>query len=206
MGSFIVVVCVIWLLYLGVKMLTRTLYKTEPINAKPERDVWGRREGEGPLYRRVNRATKDEDDEGLFQSVNRRQQARTEEKDVNASAAFYQSREWRALRYQALKKYGGACSACGRSAAKHGVVIHVDHIRPRSKYPHLALRLDNLQLLCHECNGVSSRSGCAFLSPGSESGLCESQEKYPKNARKASCLMQSSRHTGFCPAWRRLHM
>ncbi len=30
MGSFIVVVCVIWLLYLGVKMLTRTLYKTEP--------------------------------------------------------------------------------------------------------------------------------------------------------------------------------
>lgn len=152
MGSFIVVVCVIWLLYLGVKMLTRTLYKTEPINAKPERDVWGRREGEGPLYRRVNRATKDEDEEGLFQSVNRRQQARTEEKDVNASAAFYQSREWRALRYQALKKYGGACSACGRSAAKHGVVIHVDHIRPRSKYPHLALRLDNLQLLCHECN------------------------------------------------------
>ena len=101
MGPFIVV-CVIWLLYLGVKMLTRTLYKTEPINAKPERDVWGRREGEGPLYRRVNRATKDEDDEGLFQSVNRRQQARTEEKDVNASAAFYQSREWRALRYQAL--------------------------------------------------------------------------------------------------------
>ena len=152
MGSFIVVVCVIWLLYLGVKMLTRTLYKTEPINAKPERDVWGRREDEGPLYRRVNRATKDEDDEGLFQSVNRRQQARTEEKDVNASAAFYQSREWRALRYQALKKYGGACSACGRSAAKHGVVIHVDHIRPRSKYPHMSLRLDNLQLLCHECN------------------------------------------------------
>jgi hypothetical protein len=30
--------------------------------------------------------------------------------------------------------------------------------------------------------------------------LCESQEKYPKNARKASCLMQSLRHTGFCPA------
>lgn len=26
------------------------------------------------------------------------------------------------------------------------------HIRPRSKYPHLALRLDNLQLLCHDCN------------------------------------------------------
>ncbi|MET5291160.1 hypothetical protein WH835_16420 [Raoultella planticola] len=103
MGSFIAIACVIWLLYKGVKMLARTLYKTEPISAKPDRDAWGRKEGEGPLYRRVNRATKDEDDEGLFQSINRRQQATAEEKDVSASAAFYQSREWRALRYQALK-------------------------------------------------------------------------------------------------------
>ncbi len=75
MGSFIAIACVIWLLYKGVKMLARTLYKTEPISAKPDRDAWGRKEGEGPLYRRVNRATKDEDDEGLFQSINRRQQA-----------------------------------------------------------------------------------------------------------------------------------
>ncbi len=177
MGSFIAIACVIWLLYKGVKMLAGTLYKTEPISAKPDRDAWGRKEGEGPLYRRVNRATKDEDDEGCFsRSTGGNRLGRG--KDVSASAAFYQS-EWRALRYQALKKYGGACSACGRSAAKHGVVIHVDHIRPRSKYPHLALRTDNLQLLCHDCNlakatatklnGVSRGLCCSFSSPRSGS-------------------------------------
>jgi 5-methylcytosine-specific restriction endonuclease McrA len=31
-------------------------------------------------------------------------------------------------------------------------VMHVDHIKPRSKYPHLALRESNLQVLCEACN------------------------------------------------------
>lgn len=30
--------------------------------------------------------------------------------------------------------------------------IHVDHIKPSSKYPKLALILDNLQVLCQYCN------------------------------------------------------
>lgn len=71
---------------------------------------------------------------------------------------FYRSKAWRSLRYQALKKYGGACSACGRTAAKHGVVIHVDHIKPRSKFPSLALRLDNLQTMCDDCNLAKSNT------------------------------------------------
>lgn len=75
-----------------------------------------------------------------------------------SSDGFYRSKEWRTLRYQAIKKYGGACSACGRTAAKHGIVIHVDHIKPRSKYPHLALRLDNLQTMCDECNLAKSNT------------------------------------------------
>jgi 5-methylcytosine-specific restriction endonuclease McrA len=41
---------------------------------------------------------------------------------------------------------------CGRSKRKHGVVIHVDHIKPKSKYPELALEYNNLQLLCEDCN------------------------------------------------------
>lgn len=30
--------------------------------------------------------------------------------------------------------------------------MHVDHIKPRSLHPHLALELSNLQIMCNECN------------------------------------------------------
>ncbi|WP_374759367.1 HNH endonuclease [Dyadobacter fanqingshengii] len=32
------------------------------------------------------------------------------------------------------------------------VELHVDHIKPRSNYPRLALKLTNLQILCKACN------------------------------------------------------
>ena len=64
---------------------------------------------------------------------------------------FYQSIEWRELRVKALVKYGRKCCLCGRGI-EHGVILHVDHIKPKSKYPHLSLRLDNLQILCEDCN------------------------------------------------------
>lgn len=64
---------------------------------------------------------------------------------------FYQSTEWRQLRYLALKNTGGACQCCGASA-RHGAVLHVDHIKPRSQYPELALSLDNIQVMCDDCN------------------------------------------------------
>lgn len=68
-----------------------------------------------------------------------------------ANHDFYDSIEWRALRYKALELNGGACQCCGRTR-KHGVVLHVDHIKPRSLYPELQLALDNLQILCEDCN------------------------------------------------------
>lgn len=70
--------------------------------------------------------------------------------DVNLPS-FLESYEWRKLRMKVLKLHGAACQCCGRSR-RDGVVIHVDHIKPRRKYPELALVLDNLQVLCHECN------------------------------------------------------
>lgn len=65
---------------------------------------------------------------------------------------FYSSDEWRSLRYRVLRKYKGHCMLCGRNRKKHNVVLHVDHIKPRSKHPHLALTFDNLQILCEDCN------------------------------------------------------
>jgi len=68
------------------------------------------------------------------------------------SDAFLSSFAWRATRMMALKKHGAICQCCGASA-KTGAVIHVDHIKPRQERPDLALDVDNLQVLCHECNG-----------------------------------------------------
>ena len=64
---------------------------------------------------------------------------------------FLTSRAWLALRYRVLKKYGARCQCCGRGA-RDGAIIQVDHIKPRSLYPRLALRADNLQVLCRDCN------------------------------------------------------
>lgn len=67
------------------------------------------------------------------------------------SKDFLASYEWRELRMQALKRDGARCACCGATRA-HGVAIHVDHIKPRKLFPNLALSLDNLQILCEECN------------------------------------------------------
>lgn len=64
---------------------------------------------------------------------------------------FYRSREWKAIRYQALAAAVGRCACCGATASA-GAVLHVDHIKPRSKFPELALDLSNLQVLCAACN------------------------------------------------------
>lgn len=68
-----------------------------------------------------------------------------------ASPEFLASYEWRKLRMQALKKHGAICQCCGASPST-GAVMNVDHIKPRRTHPHLALSIDNLQILCHECN------------------------------------------------------
>ena len=76
-----------------------------------------------------------------------------QEKDL-----FYRSSEWRSLRYQVLREQSACCSCCGRSPRVHGVVLHVDHILPRSKFPHFALVKSNLQVLCDDCNLAKSNT------------------------------------------------
>jgi 5-methylcytosine-specific restriction endonuclease McrA len=65
--------------------------------------------------------------------------------------AFLLTYEWRKVRMEALKKYGARCQCCGITPS-HGAVMNVDHIKPRRLFPHLALDINNLQVLCHECN------------------------------------------------------
>lgn len=68
-----------------------------------------------------------------------------------AEDAFLFSFEWRRTRMVAIKKYGNRCQCCGASP-ETGAVIHVDHIKPRRYFPELALDVDNLQILCQDCN------------------------------------------------------
>jgi 5-methylcytosine-specific restriction endonuclease McrA len=63
-------------------------------------------------------------------------------------SAFYQTREWRTLRMKAFLKYGRQCMCCNATDK----VLHVDHVKPRSRFPHLELELSNLQILCEDCN------------------------------------------------------
>jgi len=66
------------------------------------------------------------------------------------SDEFYESIEWINLRFKALTMHGRKCLCCG--ARPPDVVLHVDHIKPRSIYPELALEISNLQVLCAKCN------------------------------------------------------
>jgi len=63
---------------------------------------------------------------------------------------FYRSKRWRRLRYKVIKTRGRKCEACG--AEGDDIQIHVDHIKPRHKYPYRALDETNLQILCLDCN------------------------------------------------------
>ncbi len=68
---------------------------------------------------------------------------------------FYRSPEWLKLREMVIEEDGQVCAMCRkRILEKHDVTV--DHIKPRSKYPELALVRNNLHILCRSCN---SRKG-----------------------------------------------
>lgn len=75
----------------------------------------------------------------------------TKEKYKKARDDFYNSLQWKCLRYEILKESRGHCCICGRDA-RHGAVLHVDHIIPLSKDWSLRLDKNNLQVLCEDCN------------------------------------------------------
>jgi hypothetical protein len=64
---------------------------------------------------------------------------------------FYSSRRWLDIRYRVLRASNGCCSLCKERPTPNNPV-HVDHIKPRSKYPELELDIKNLQVLCKRCN------------------------------------------------------
>ena len=142
MGGLIVLVVVGWVLFKLFKKLAAKLY---PDNAIPMMTEYER----SPMKDSWGHYPEEEDYVGLFEKIRREQQQR--QQAANNAGTFYRSKEWRRLRYQAFRKYGNKCCVCGRGASD-GMVMHVDHIKPRCLHPHLALELSNLQIMCNECN------------------------------------------------------
>lgn len=81
----------------------------------------------------------------------RRSKPQTVASAAVSSDEFLRTFEWRRVRMLALKKYGPRCQCCG-ATPDSGAVMNVDHIKPRNLFPELALDVNNLQILCAECN------------------------------------------------------
>lgn len=64
---------------------------------------------------------------------------------------FYLTADWRHLRQQVIARDGIICRRCKQQIQDSNEVT-VDHIKPRSKFPELALAMSNLQVLCRCCN------------------------------------------------------
>lgn len=62
------------------------------------------------------------------------------------SYKFIRPKPW----FQVLSRDNWTCCSCKRSAKEHGIVLHVDHIKPRSHGG--KDELENLQTLCLKCN------------------------------------------------------
>lgn len=70
---------------------------------------------------------------------------------------FYRSTEWRTIRSAVIEKFrhsriGFVCHLCGGQIEQHELTV--DHVKPRSKYPELALTLNNLKLAHRTCNSA----------------------------------------------------
>jgi len=70
---------------------------------------------------------------------------------IDDADAFYARPEWKVLRDAIIFEQGRICRDCGAEISSHKEVT-VSHVLPRSKYPHLALSRDNVEVQCRSCN------------------------------------------------------
>jgi len=86
------------------------------------------------------------------------QLVRERKKRIDETLVFYGSPEWRLIRKDIIHEQGDICQECN-NIIKEDYDLTVDHIKPRSKYPKLALEKTNLRVLCRSCN---SRKGSFY--------------------------------------------
>jgi 5-methylcytosine-specific restriction endonuclease McrA len=79
--------------------------------------------------------------------------ARKRENTLHEQRTFYTSTEWRKIRNEIIAVHKNVCQHCGHTIRRK-IDITVDHIKPRSKFPELALKSMNLRVLCRPCNSA----------------------------------------------------
>jgi 5-methylcytosine-specific restriction endonuclease McrA len=60
------------------------------------------------------------------------------------------SKEGKLWKQKKYNEQNGCCAICKRSIKLKGA--HIDHIKPISRYPNLALETKNMQIACADCN------------------------------------------------------
>lgn len=69
---------------------------------------------------------------------------------------------WIKIRYAVFLRDGKRCALCGIENGR----LHIDHIKPMSRYPELAWDIKNLQVLCEACNlGKSDKDDTDWRTP-----------------------------------------
>jgi len=86
-------------------------------------------------------------------ALRQRELAEERKKKQEEEQVFYSSPEWAKVRELVIKEDGKVCAQCHRYI-KNDSDVTVDHIRPRSKYLDLALKRENLRVLCRRCNSI----------------------------------------------------
>jgi len=83
-----------------------------------------------------------------------RKQTKRKGRTMVDGQAICKTPEWLALRQEVIDRdaVNGEtfCVYCGKKCL--GQERHIDHIKPKSKFPDLALIIENLQILCKACN------------------------------------------------------
>jgi 5-methylcytosine-specific restriction endonuclease McrA len=73
--------------------------------------------------------------------------------DPSFRAEFSRYWDWSTIRADVISSWRQGDKRCnGCATFIRGKSIHVDHIQPRSKHPHLGYLKSNLQVLCDRCN------------------------------------------------------
>lgn len=106
---------------------------------------------------------------------------------------FFSSPAWRELRYKVLQRHGRVCQCCFAKGSTDKP-LHVDHIKPRSKFPELELEESNLQVLCKDCNlGKSNKDDTDFREGKANPSQWNERDVYfHYNLLKLDCSMKLS--------------
>lgn len=70
------------------------------------------------------------------------------------SDAVTKTKQWKPLRFQALRRDDFQCVKCGARSCR----LEVDHIKPVRDRPDLSFELTNLQTLCASCHARKTRA------------------------------------------------